>query len=220
MSRAAARAAAKVPRKLRCRCSEGFDVPALRLNGCLSIIPATAPAMEMPSHLIGTWEPLKKQTKLTNIAAATPARVPIRLTPPSVPAGTSSRSGDEKLRSYALGPGPVRSDTVYAAASDSAAEVASRNTVFRRVRRERSATTTARFGQNLEGGSAPSSCSAVPNFSLAAAIAEISGNPGQSEHRDEGQRTRQVPHPHTGQSRLRLPPRRRNACAATQRARA
>ena len=135
----------------------------------------------MPSHLKGT-SPVRTQTQLTTAAAVIPARVPAQLTPPSVPAATSSQVVIR--RAFALRAWPSSLETVSAAASESAAETARRKTAFA-VSADKPGTTCGHreVGENLQGGSA------VPLFGgsqlLFAAITEAGGDPGQRENRHQ-----------------------------------
>src|SRR5438270_8835773 len=83
-----------------------------------AIIPRTADRVTIQNHC-QVRRPTARQTKLMAVAARTPAIVPGKLMPPSVPAGTSSQVVISTARS--LEACPYSLETVSAAASPSAA---------------------------------------------------------------------------------------------------
>src|SRR5207237_2632469 len=90
-------------------------------------IPTTADPTEMPIHFQGNSPP-RTQTKLTIVAATTPASVPCRLTAPSMPAGTCFQVVIR--RAFSLLACPTSLETVSAAASENDAAAARRKITF------------------------------------------------------------------------------------------
>jgi hypothetical protein len=157
-------AATKVPRKFTASLFSSFRRSSKAPKKLSAIMPVMAATIEIPNHRMGTI-PVRTHTRLTTAPATIPARVPTQLTPPSVPAGTTSPVVIS--RAFALRAWPSSLETVSAAASDSAAETARRKTALLALTADNPAqpAATARFARTCKAV-LPSSFSAVPNFSF------------------------------------------------------
>src|SRR5581483_11433550 len=123
-------------------------------------IPITAEPIEITIAIGGTAA--ANATELTTAAAIIPASVPCRVTPPSVPAGTSSPVVIRRAR--ALPACPISLETVSAAASESVANTITRKTGWwRHAYNSAQVAATLRFA-NTWDAVLPSCFSAVPRL--------------------------------------------------------